>query len=238
MNLILLSEAEAARPLPINDPRALHILRTLRRQPGETFDAGIINGPRGKGTVGEATHEVLNFHFDPDREPPALHPVALLAGLSRPQTMRKILQEGTSLGVNALHFTPTDKSEPSYIESKLWTTGEYRRHLVAGAEQAFSTRIPEVRLHNNFAVALEGLVRQYAVAALDNYEATAPIRTYRPPQLPCLLLVGSERGWSAGERNLIRSHRIPLLHLGANVLRTETAALCGLALLLAGLELI
>jgi hypothetical protein len=51
VNLILFAPAETTTPLPRTDPRALHILRVLRRQRGETFDCGLINGPRGKATV-------------------------------------------------------------------------------------------------------------------------------------------------------------------------------------------
>jgi len=238
MNLILFTNAETAHSLPLSDPRAIHILTTLRRKEGDSFDAGIINGPRGKGFVEKITGAELALRFEPREDPPALHPVSLFAGLSRPQTMRKILQEATSLGVRELHFAATDKGEPSYATSRLWTTGEFQRHLLAGAEQAFTTRVPEVRLHGSVSSALEGLAPVHSAAALDNYEATAPLRSYRPPQLPALLLVGSERGWSAAERDQLRAHRIPLLHLGRNVLRTETACLCGLALMLASLELI
>lgn len=238
MNLVLFTEQEAQWPLPLSDPRAIHILQTLRRRDGDSLDAGIVNGPRGKSVVRRVTKDALVLEFTPTGQPPPLHPVSLLVGLSRPQTMRKVLQEVTSLGVAELHFAVTDKGEPSYGESRLWSTGEYHRHLVAGAEQAFTTRIPLVERHPTLDAALERLTPRHEAVALDNYEATAPLRSHRPTQLPCLLVVGSERGWSTAERDLLRARNVPLLHLGGNVLRTETACLCGLTLLLAHLELL
>lgn len=233
MNLILFTKDEAAAPLPLTDPRATHLLETLRRREGDTFDAGFVNGPRTTGTLRQITANALVLEFRETGPPPPLHPVALLAGLPRPQTARKILQETTSLGVEEIHFVRTDKSEPSYAGSKLWSTGEYRRHLIAGAEQAFTTRTPTVKHHENLAAALEELVPGRDVVALDNYEATGPLRNHQPSRARSVLAVGSERGWSAAERDRFRAGGIPLLQLGSNVLRTETACLSGLTLLLA-----
>jgi RsmE family RNA methyltransferase len=233
MNLILFREEEILAPLPTHDPRAQHLLLTLRRHPGETFDAGIINGPRLQGTIQATTADSLHLAFQTREPPPPLHPVALLVGVPRPQTARKILQEATSLGAEEIHFTRTEKGEPSYADSKLWTTGEYQRHLIAGAEQAFTTRIPKVKHHLHLTAALDELHPGRDAVALDNYEATARLSQHRPTLPRCLVVIGSERGWSSAERNLLRSRHIPLLSLGSNVLRTETACLCALALILA-----
>lgn len=238
MNLILFSEAETQTPLPLSDPRAQHLLQTLRRRVGDTFDAGILNGPRTKGTLRTITPASLVLDFEPAGQSPELHPLTLLVGLPRPQTARKILQEITSLGLEAIHFVRTDRGEPSYAASKLWTTGEHLRLLIAGAEQAFTTRIPQLQLHDSLTAALTQLLPGRETVALDNYEATGPLRSHRPTRKQCLLAVGSERGWSPAERDLFRAQQIPLLSLGANVLRTETASLCAATLLLAQLELI
>lgn len=236
MNLILLEKDELALPLPITDPRAIHILTTLRRRKGDSFDAGVVNGLKGKGRLLEIGEESLWIDYELNETPPPLYPVGLLAGLPRPQTARKILQECGSLGIVEIHFASTARCEPSYMESRLWTTGEYRRHLIAGAAQAFTTLIPEIGLHDSIETALKALLPRYAALALDNYEASGPMRSHPPPALPCLLIVGPERGWTKAERDLFRSHKIPILGLGRNVLRTETASLCGLTLLLAALE--
>jgi 16S rRNA (uracil1498-N3)-methyltransferase len=233
MNLILFREEEILPTLPITDPRAQHLVQTLRRRPGDTFDAGLINGPSLKGTLLAIGTDFLHIDFQTGSSPPPLHPVALLIGVPRPQTARKILQEATSLGAEEIHFTRTEKGEPSYADSKLWATGEYHRHLIAGAEQAFTTRIPKVKQHPSLAAALDELQPGREAVALDNYEATAPLSGYRPNQDRCLIAIGSERGWSSAERDLLRSRHIPLLGLGRNVLRTETACLCALTLILA-----
>lgn len=242
MNLILFSEGELQAPLPRGDERAVHILEVLRRTRGDSFDAGIIDGRIGKARVAEMTEAALVLAFEPDGEPPPLYPVRLVIGLSRPQAMRRVLRDCTSLGVSRLSFFGSDRGEPSYAESSLWKAGEFRRHLVDGAQQAFSTRLPAVELHPSLAACLSG-VRGDCVA-LDNYEASrslgAFLRSERPRagdavREPIALVVGSERGWSPDERLSLRSAGVPLLHLGARVLRTEVACISATSIVLSAL---
>ena len=238
MNLILFSREEARRPLPLSDPRAVHILRTLRRRPGDRFDAGIIDGPRGKATLTSVGERELAFSLETGATPPPLFPLTLIVGIPRPQTARQILREATALGVEALWMTGTERGEGSYRASRLWTTGEYRRHLVAGAEQAFCTRLPLVRLFDDLDASLAALDERGERLALDNYEATASLAnlTIRAPSAS--LAVGSERGWAPAERLALRAHGFVLVHLGRRVLRTATACTAGIALTLAGMGLI
>jgi len=144
VNLVLLERHELSRPLPADDPRAVHVLTVLRRVPGETFDVGLVDGPRGKAAVRAVDSAGLHLEFTWGPPPPPLPPLTLLVGLARPQTARKILQEATTLGVAALHFVRTERSEPQYAQSSLWSSGEWRDHLCAGAAQAFTTQLPRV----------------------------------------------------------------------------------------------
>lgn len=237
MNLILFEPNEIDRPLSRDDPRAVHILSVLRRTAGDDFDAGLVNGRQGKGTLKNIGPTHVEIEFELLEDPPPLLPAGLLLGLPRPQTARKILLEIASLGVSEIHVVKTEKSEPSYAGSRLWTTPEWRRRLIAGAEQAFTTRLPDLARHESLETALDSIGDRTEVVALDNYEATSPLRAFHPARAPCILAVGAERGWGAAERDLFRQRNVPLLQLGRNVLRTETACLCGLTLLLANMEL-
>ena len=109
------------------------------------------------------------------------------------------------------------------------TVAEWRRHLRAGAEQAFATRLPEVTYGRPLAEALEGRGGFAAGVALDNYEAGLSLAdaTVAPP---LVVAIGPERGWSTDERDLFRRGRFQLVHLGSRVLRTETACVAAIAL--------
>lgn len=236
MNLVLFSPDEAARPLPRTDRRAEHILRVLRRQPGDTFDAGLINGPIGKATLARLTPKELHLSFAWGDQPPAPPPLALIVGLPRPQTARDILRDATTLGATTLCFVATERSEPSYARSKLWSTGEWRQHVLAGAEQAFCTFVPEVKSGDELATALSSLPPNSARLALDNYEASTRLADVAfPLGTPVALALGPERGWTQRDRDLLRAHRFQFAHLGRRVLRTETAAVAALTLISAKL---
>jgi len=170
--------------------------------------------------------------------PPPLHPLILIVGLPRPQSARQILRDATTLGVEELCFTITEKGEKSYVASRLWSGKEYERHLIAGAQQAFSTRIPSVRLFDSLAGCLESLPPDTERIALDNYEAKGSLSGYPFSPTPCALAVGSERGWARGERLLLIKHGFTLAAMGERVLRTETACTAGIILVLAGKGLI
>jgi len=231
LNLILFHPDEISRPLPRQDPRAQHLLTVLRRRVGDTFDAGQTNGPRGKGTLLHLAPDHLQIRFDWEpAPPPPLDPLTLAIGLPRPQTARKILQEAAALGVQALHFVRTEKGEASYADSTLWHSGEWRRHLEHGTAQAFCTRLPALTHGNTLAGLLDTLPAPVHGIALDNYEAPAPLSKCHVLRDTRLFVFGPERGWSAGERELLRGRGIVFAHLGTRVLRLETAVVAAVAI--------
>jgi RsmE family RNA methyltransferase len=234
MNLILFEANETG--LPLCDPRARHILDVLRRRPGDRFGAGLINGPRGLGTLVAIGNESLRLTFEWGAEPPPLDPITLIVGLPRPQTARRILHEASAMGVVALSFVLSDRGEPSYAQSRLWTTDEWRRHLIDGAQQAYTTRLPAVSLAAPLASVIDSLPGGGTRLALDNYEAPCALSVVQVTA-PVTLALGPERGWSDRERATLRVSGFSLVHLGERVLRTETACVAGLTLVKAKLGL-
>jgi 16S rRNA (uracil1498-N3)-methyltransferase len=233
VNLVLLSRSEIGKPLPLNDRRARHILDVLNRNIGESFDAGIINGERGKASIVAIDSTAIHLSFIATHEPIPADPIVAIIGLPRPQTARDMLRDATTLGVAALNFVTTEKSDPNYARSTLWSSGEWKRHVLAGVEQAFDTAVPEVRVGGSLAAALAALPENSVTVALDNYEGTAPLaaglsRDYRRT---IVVAIGPERGWSGAERDLFRKHGFQLLHLGTRVLRAETALVAALAVI-------
>ena len=235
MNIILFEDAELDTPFSINDPRMVHLLEVLRRQLADTTDVGLVNGRRGKAVLRSVSQDQVVLEFDWKEEPEPLLPIDLIVGLSRPQTSRKILQEATCLGVRRILFVASDRGERSYAMSKLWTTDEWRQCIRSGVEQAFSTRFPEVRFGLKLAESIDVLEDLQGRICLDNYEALVGLREAAVGHESFVLAVGSERGWSAAERDLFRQHGFNLAHLGERPLRTETAAIAAISIVASGL---
>jgi RsmE family RNA methyltransferase len=237
MNIVLFDAGETQSPLARTDRRAQHVMEVLRCDVGDSFDAGLINGSRGKATLRALDEASLHLDFAWAEKPPPLDPITLIIGLPRPQTARKILEEVTTLGVQAMHFVTTDRGEASYARSKLWTTDEWRRHVIDGAAQAFSTRLPNVTSGLRLEVVAAGLPRETCRLALDNYEAATALSRASVTQ-PTALALGPERGWSPEERKLLRARGFELVHLGERVLRVETACVAAVTLTKARLGLL
>jgi RsmE family RNA methyltransferase len=237
MNLILFATAADAARLAPGDARARHIREVLRMTVGDQLFVGVANGPRGKASISsdDANGMRLEVNWEDKTEPP--RPFWILVGLPRPQTARDVLREAASFGITALHFFNAEKGEPSYADSTLWKSDEWQQRLREGAAQAFATNIPAVVRHDSLTQALAALATaappNAARIALDVYEASAPLSQFAPATGPVVLALGAERGWSAAERNLLRAANFPLAHLGPRVLRTETALIASLSVLLA-----
>ena len=82
--------------------------------------------------------------------------------------------------------------------------------------------------------------------ALDNIEPTASLQGFLSSQFSAdevktagvVAAIGSERGWTAKERNLFRERGFTLCGMGERVLRTETAATTAVAIILSNMEIL
>ena len=229
VNLILFDPDETQRPLLPDDRRARHVLEVLRRRVGDSFDVGLIDGPRGRATIVSLDAAGLSLSFEWGEEPPPIEPITLIVGLPRPQTARKVLEEATALGVSTMHFVTSERGDPGYGQSRLWSSGEWRRHVIAGAEQAFTTRLPAVTWGRRLTDVFEDLAAGGSRLALDNYDAPVGLGAIEAAS-PVTIAIGPERGWVDGERGVLRDAGFHFVHLGERVLRVETACVAAVAL--------
>ncbi len=231
LNILLISDKVPFLNLPVNGEIVTHITNVLNAQIGDAIDIGVRNGPKGKATLLSLDDLHLKLSIKWNKEHPIdLFPVSLLVGLSRPQTCRKILEQASALGVSEIHFFISEKSEPSYRESKLWKTDEWEDKIQKGVEQAFSTFIPECNIWSNLDECLESQTENSFNIALDNYESSGVLNPskFKGKVDHYTLAVGAERGWSENERQRLRSSGFLLLSLGPRVLRQETAVVVAL----------
>ncbi len=233
MNLILFEKEELDHPLPLEDERARHILNILNAEIGDDFQVGLLNGPKGNAFLRKRSQDGLEFDFIwQETDEPPLDSITLIVGLSRPQTSQKILQQATTLGVRKMLFVRTELGEGSYAASKLWTTGEYKQHLIHGAQQAGSTRIPKVEYGSPLWIAMhlvEDIPQKIALHNRADVGLRAQLPVDRAKEV--VLAIGSERGWTAKEVAMLQRNGFTLASMGERVLRSETAVVAGLALL-------
>ncbi len=231
MNLILFNEPFERVRLEGTDARAKHIRKVLRADVGTLVFLGFVNGPRARAKVTELPEDGSVLLEVVGTEPaPAPLPVTLLIGLPRPHTAKRILFEAASMGVGRIHFFEAERGEPSYAQSSLWQTEEWKERLQLGVEQSFGTHLPDVAMYPDLQTALSQLFEIPTRVALDNYEAVGPLGEVLPEASQSVAIaLGPERGWSPNERDAFRQNGWKIAHLGPHVLRAETAVTAAVA---------
>lgn len=236
MNLVLL-ESPDTRCLLAGTPSSTHLLRVLKISVGGTFWCGVKNGLRGLAKV-TAVSASGDIGFDVSWEAGEaiqLPPVRLLVGLSRPQTMKKIFAAASEIGCSRIDVFRSEKGDPAYAESSIWKCGDETLFeiLKKSAEQTCVPAIPAFELHESLNTFLDGECGNSSRVALDVYAKESSFGNLSLPSgKEVLLAIGSERGWSEGEREALRGSGFIFAHLGARVLRVETAVSVALAVAL------
>ena len=237
LNLFLLDRRVDSLHLQKDDPRAIHLRKVLRAKTGDEIDLAVKNGPKGKATLcfSECNSVDLKIRWLKPHKPD-YYPITLVVGVARPQTCRKILDQASALGVDSLVFFDAEKGEPSYSKSILWSSGEWEKKIKSGVEQAFASFVPSCSLCSSLkeALSLRNSDGETDLKiALDNYEAEGPLEIFSSkPKGRISVCVGTERGWSQKERQILLAHDYQLFDLGPRVLRVETAVVGCLTMLL------
>jgi RsmE family RNA methyltransferase len=242
MNLILFEEYELGKSLSRRDERTVHLLKVLRKKPGDSFEAGILGGGRGAGRIEKTGLDgslFVSLHIE-EPAPPRL-PLRVAAGFVRPIQVRRLLRDLSNLGISAIDLVGTDTGEKSYQDTKLMKDGGARAALIEGAVQSRDTTIPSLAVFPSLDAWLEGRPWEGAehgprtvplLVAADNVRPEGAMARIGPTRRPVVLAVGSERGWTDRERNALEAAGFTRLSLGGRALRTETACLAAAVLVL------
>ncbi len=241
MNLILLEPHEATDPsrIRVSGPRADHLRTVLEAAPGSTVRVGIIDGPRGVGTVEtlDRTDVTLRCTFDADT--PARPKADLMLAMPRPKVLKRLWSQLAALGVGRIMVTNAARVERNYFDTNVLTPDVYRPLLIEGLQQARDTRLPVVTVHRQLKVFLEDdlgrasdVVRVYA----DPMSERNPARALTSKAGPRVLLaVGPEGGWTDYERQMLARHGFDAVTMGPRTLRSDTACIASLSLVHAAL---
>lgn len=162
MNIVLFQREEMDKPLPLKDERAKHIIKVLHKQPGDSFEAGIINGKAGQAEITAITDEGVSFHFLPLTDGKPLYPVTLIIGFPRPIQLKRLFRDAAGLGASRLCLCGTELGEKSYMDSNIVERGAAYAALLDGTAQAKSTHVPELSLFPSVKACLSALFPEEA----------------------------------------------------------------------------
>lgn len=229
MNICLFEPQEINQPLSKKDERAQHLIKILHKKVGDSFTAGIIGGASGVATITEISDEIF-FSFEPTGEGKPLNTLKMIIGFPRPIQLKRLLRDVAALGVCEVHLTGTELGEKSYMQSTLVEKGNAYKMLLDGTVQAGSTHVPELFLHQSLTECLDS-IQGDVLFALDNINPTCSLseglirnNVNSLDKKVVVAAIGSERGWTNRERELLETKGYVRCGMGNRIMRTETAA--------------
>ena len=237
MNLIILEPYEVSESgdVVLSGARAAHLLNVLRVAPGHEVRIGVIDGPRGVGTVRSIADGTIALHCSPETDIPPRPHIDLLLAVPRPKVMRRLWAQIAALGVGQIILTNAEKVERNYFDTHILAPQSYRPLLIEGLQQARDTRLPTVSVHRQFKVLVEDQLDALFGAGLRvvaDPSATRPLTEVvaAGEEKRILLAIGPEGGWNAFELGLLEAHGFRSAGMGPRTLRTDTACIALLAL--------
>jgi 16S rRNA (uracil1498-N3)-methyltransferase len=193
--------------LELADDDHHHLARVLRLRPGDELTASDGDGRWRLCRFGSPLEPLGAIEVDEPSRPELTVAFALVKG-QRPEW---VVQKLTEIGVDRIVPFLAERSVVQWDEGKAGRN--HSRLLTVAREAAMQSRRSRLPV-------LERVTTFLDVA--DRPGAALTERGGQPPTLALpVLLVGPEGGWSEGERQA----GLPLIALGATVLRAETAAL-------------
>ena len=202
---------------------AEHLFRVLRAAPGERFR--LIDG-RGNAAVAAVAAPGRKLVVESVRaygEPPLrMH---LFFALPRRSRLDALLTGCAELGVRELHPVVCRRS---VAESE--PNGRWKLHLVEGCKQSGNPFLPKIHPPEPLLPALRRAAEQ-GIRLYYGSVGEAPEPELKGPGADVGWVVGPEGGFTLEEESAMGELGVLPLHLGDWVMRLETAALCGVAVL-------
>ena len=220
-----------------------HIKNVLRMRPGEDVRISDGNGRVYLCCISayEEKTAVLDIlkELDADTELPSK--ITLFQGLPKGDKMDWIVQKAVELGAYAIVPFSAKRSIVKLDEKKAKKKQERWQAIAKGAaEQSGRSRIPEVRKVMTFAESLDeasGLdVVLIPYELEEGMEKTARIIENIAPGQSVGIFIGPEGGFEETEVEQAKEHGAQPVTLGKRILRTETAGLTTLSILMYHLE--
>lgn len=221
-----LPELPAAGRLAVTGELAHHLGRVLRVAPGALVRLGDGRGGRADATVLAVDGRGVTLDVAAAVHAPPVRPRLVLAFVC-PRLPRAdwLFEHGTEVGVAAFQPLTSERSRPQGLRLDRW-----QKIVRAAAGQCDRDWLPDVLPVRSFAEFVGGELPPRRLCA----DRDGDLPDADPTAADTVLLVGPEGGFTDAERALARGAGFAGVRFGPHTLRTETAALIGAALLLAG----
>ena len=216
----------AGADLALSEAQSHYLANVMRAALGDALR--VFDGVSGewRATVTKISRKSVTLTLVEQTRPQAPEPDAWLcfALLKRAKT-DMVVEKATELGVSVIQPIITARTNADHVNLE-----RLRSIAIEAAEQCERLAVPEIRQP----LPLAKLMAQWPDRPLYVADERRTSALLGPAPGPSALMVGPEGGFTDTELEAIgRAPQVTRVSLGARILRAETAAIAGLALLLA-----
>ena len=228
MNTIIIKNNELLKPnlYKIQDKTTIdHIQKVLKLNVGETLKICLVNEGVGIGILQSLSNEEATIFLKKEELTQKRTPwVNLIVGLSRPQTCKKVLELGTSMGVKSFKFLDTELSEKSYAQSKIFQNNAFEKYIINGLSQSSNLHIlPSLKVEKKLKE--DDWVKKEQKLILSPFSEKTLNDIPLDFENPITVAIGPERGWTNKELGVFKEHNFLEVKISSSVLRVETATI-------------
>ncbi len=213
---------------------AHHASRVLRLRVGDTVEIFDGVGNECHGLIADLSARnvtVANIAANDNKRESPLHTL-LAQALSSSEKMDWVIQKSTELGVTEIQPLATDRSVARLSAERTARRLEHWQQVaISACEQCGRNVLPQIHAPLDI---MDWLQQAKAVPDTKYIllpDGAASLHDQTRPRGKAALLVGAEGGFSHAESAMALHCGFIPIRLGARVMRTETAAIAGLAVL-------
>jgi RsmE family RNA methyltransferase len=207
--------------LHIEDSKRLGHLKThLRSKKGDSLKVTILDKGIYMALITDINEKsaTLKLSFELESNASWFH---LLVGLSRPQTIKKILEHTSTFGVSSVTISKAKLSEKSYSTSKIYENNNYIEYFIDGISQSKNYfKLPSLELQSYINLEkFKGLENKYFLSLNTKETFLSHSNKLDNP----VIAIGPERGWTSQEESLLISNGFTPIGISNSTLRVEHA---------------
>ncbi|NVJ06808.1 16S rRNA (uracil(1498)-N(3))-methyltransferase [Myxococcus sp. AM001] len=226
----------APAEVELTGERRHYLLQVLRLEEGDALEVFDGKGRAFEARVAHVTPDVVRVTLGTARVAPPRREVSILQGLPKGDKLELVLQKGTELGATAFHPVATARSvvklEPKRAEER---TSRWTKIVEEAARQCRRNDVPRVATPAPLVDAARSLSPGTTLLVLDEEESAVPLGdAFRAAGAgtAVALVIGPEGGLAREEVEALKALGARPVTLGERILRTETAALAALAVMM------
>ena len=218
-----------------------HLRDSLRVTIGETVWFGNGEGIRYRAEIADVSKRAIAAHIvETIQEPPRYTPCLILGqSLLKGEKIDWVIQKAAELGVDELVLI---ESRHSVVQLKAdrvdHQLARWQRIALEAAQQSEQWHVPKVARPRSLSELLANHATGTTILMLAERQEGKSLKTVRLPQGTngsALVLVGPEGGWSKEEIEVAEQAGVETITLGQHILRSETAAIATISILLSRL---